>query len=198
MTVTRKRGPGRPRDEATDTAILDAAVAELIERGYLAASMESVAARAGVAKTTLYRRYSGFHELALAAMRTFDEPVQDPPDGTVREQVLWLLDGMRRKWGNPRYAAIMRRVAADATSSPELYRNSRDQLIGAYVRAMNAVLRRGMDEGLIRPDVEPEWIRQMLVSPIMSAALTMKDRVTRAQVELTVDTVLAGLAPSAQ
>ena len=196
--TTGKRGPGRPRDEATDAAILDAAVAELIERGYLAASMESVAARAGVAKTTLYRRYPGFHELALDAMRTFEEPAQEPPDGTVREQVLWLVDGMRRKWGNPRYAAIMRRVAADATSNPELYRTSRDQLIGAYVRAMNAVLRRAMDEGMIRADVEPEWIRQMLVSPIMSAALTLKDRVTRAQIELTVDTVLAGLAPRAE
>jgi AcrR family transcriptional regulator len=198
VTTIRKRAPGRPRNEATDAAILEAAIDELIERGFLAASMESVAARAGVAKTTLYRRWPSFHELALAAMQTFEAPLDPAPDGSVRDQLLCLLDGMRRKWGDPRYAAIMRRVAADGTCNPQLYRSSRDRLIGPHVRAMNAVIRRGIDQGLIRSDIDIEWVRQLLASPILAATLTLKDRVTTAQLELTVDTVLAGLAPSAQ
>ena len=55
--TTATRGPGRPRSESIDTAIMAATIDELIERGFLAASMESIAQRAGVAKTTLYRRW---------------------------------------------------------------------------------------------------------------------------------------------
>lgn len=160
--------------------------------------MESIAARAGVAKTTLYRRYTRLDELAIAAMQTFEEPMEAADEGTVREQLLSLLDVMRRKWSNPRYAALMRRVAADGTTQPETYRRARDRLIGPHVRAMNAVIARAVDEGLIAPDVDVTWVRQLLVSPIMASALTLKDRVTRAQLELTVDTVLRGLAPKAE
>jgi AcrR family transcriptional regulator len=198
MSLAAKRGPGRPRNEATDAAILAAAVAELSERGFLAASMESIAARAGVAKTTVYRRWPSIDELTIAAISTFEQAQLEPPDGSVRDQLLWLLEGMRAKWTDPQYAAMMRRVAADGTTQPEIYRKSRDRVIGPVVRTMNAVLRRGIDEGVIRGGVELEWIRQMLVSPIMAATLTLKKRVTRAQVELTLDTVLAGLAPSAE
>jgi hypothetical protein len=56
-------------------------------------------------------------------------------------------------------------------------------------------LQTAVDAGLIRRDVELEWIRQLLVAPILSAALTHRDRVTQAQVEFIVDTVLAGLRP---
>jgi AcrR family transcriptional regulator len=196
--TAHKRGPGRPRNEATDAAILEAAIDELIERGFLAATMESVAERAGVAKTTLYRRWPNRDELAIAAMRSFEEPMDRVPDGSVRDQILCLLEVMRRRWGNPRYAAIMRRAAADGSSNPELYRRSRDRLVGPYARMMNEFIARGQQEGLIRKDVEAEWVRQLLVSPIMAASLTLKERVTRAQLELTVDTVLRGIAPTAE
>ena len=198
MTAIDKRGPGRPRNEAIDAAILEATVDELIERGFIAMSMESIAARAGVAKTTLYRRWSNQGELALAAMRTFETAAAPPPEGTVRDQLIWLLDAMRRKWGNPRYAAMMRRVAADGTTSPDVYRRSRDHLIGPHIRLMNAVLTRAMDNGVIRADVEVEHVRQLLTSPVMAAALTLKERVTRTQLEFTVDTVLRGLAVAAK
>jgi AcrR family transcriptional regulator len=198
MTTVERRGPGRPRDEAIDVAILEATIDELIERGFIAASMESIAARAGIAKTTLYRRWSNTTELAVAAMRSFEEDVEAPPEGTVRDQLVCLIDVMRRRWGNPRYAAVMRRVAADGSMQPETYKGARERLVGPYVRMTNKVLRRGVEEGIIRADVELEFIRQMLVSPIMAAALTHKERLSRGQIELTVDTVLAGLAPSAQ
>jgi AcrR family transcriptional regulator len=193
--VTTGLRRGRPRDEAIDAAILAAMVDELIERGFVSASMEGVAGRAGVAKTTLYRRWPQIADLALAAMQSFEVVVDDPPHGSPRDQLAWLLDGMRRKWNDPRYAALMRRVAADGTVSPEVYRHTRDRLIGPHVRRMNAVLHRAVDEGVIRPDVDVAWVRQMLVAPIMAAALTHKDRLGAAQVNATLDTVLRGLAP---
>lgn len=179
-----------------DAAILDAAIDEFIDKGYLALSMEAVAARAGVAKTTLYRRWPTMEELAVAAICHLgtgeDEPL--PAAGSLRGELLALLDGMRRKWNDPRYGAVMRRAAADATQRPELYSQMRDRIVGSKIAAMDALLRRAVDEGVIRKDVDLDWVRQMITSPIMAATFTLKQRVSRGQLEFVLDTVLAGLA----
>lgn len=195
MAETIARRPGRPRSEAIDAAIRDATIDELIDRGFLALSMEAVAARAGIAKTTLYRRWPGPLDLALDAMRGFQVDADEPPDGTAREVLLFMLERMRRTWSDPRYGAVMRRVAADGTQQPEVYRACRDRLIAPRVRAMDQALERAVDEGLIRPDADLAWVRQLLCAPIMASVLTLKERVTRAQVEFTLDAVLRGVAP---
>jgi AcrR family transcriptional regulator len=190
------RGRGRPRDTSIDTAILEATVEELIERGFIGLSMEAVAARAGVAKTTVYRRWPGTQELAREAMRSLVvKPAGAPPAGSARGAVLFILDRMRRTWADPRFAALMRRVAADGTSQPEVYRSCRDRLIRPQLAAMNVELARAVDEGLIRADADLDWVRQLITAPILAAALTRRERVTRAQVEYNLDTVLRGVAP---
>ncbi len=186
---------GRPRDEAIDVAIIDAAIEELVARGFAGLSMEAIAARAGIAKTTLYRRWPNTVELGIAALRSFEQVTDRPPEGSVRDQLVCLVDVMRRKWNDPRYGAIMRRLTGDAVSHPQAYKQGRNRLVTPHLTLLDEVLRRGMDEGLIRPDVNLLWARRLLTAPIMAATLTMQDRVTRAEIEATIDTVLRGLAP---
>jgi AcrR family transcriptional regulator len=199
MTATRK--PGRPRDESIDTAILDAVVEEFIDKGFAGLSIEAIAARAGVAKTTIYRRWPTLEELCVGAICAItDAALTDPDDAPidtadVRGELLAQLERMRRKWGNPRFAALMRRAAADAIAQPEVYHRMRERLAGRPIAAMDRTLQRAVDEGLIRADTDIDWARQTLTAPIMSATLTMRTRVTRAQMEFTLDTVLRGLAP---
>jgi AcrR family transcriptional regulator len=64
---------GRPRDEQADGAILDAALVVLSEQGYGGLRMEGVAAKAGVAKATVYRRWSDKLSLAIAAIERLPE-----------------------------------------------------------------------------------------------------------------------------
>ena len=108
------------------------------------------------------------------------------------------VDGMRRKWNDPTYRAIMRRVTGDGVANPEAYRQARDKLISPHLAALDNVLRRGVEEGLIRPELDLGWIRQMMTAPIMAATLTFKERVTRGQIETSVDVVLRGAARVAQ
>ena len=63
-----KRGPGRPKDEAKGSAILDAGWTLVLERGVGAVSIEAIAARAGVAKMTVYKHFTDKHALFEAAM----------------------------------------------------------------------------------------------------------------------------------
>src|SRR5260370_41345476 len=67
-----RSGPGRPRKPATDQAILQAAVELFIQSGSEGVNVEQIAARAGVARTTVYRRWSSKEALlaqAIAAAR---------------------------------------------------------------------------------------------------------------------------------
>ena len=61
------RRPGRPRSERAEQAILDAAIEAVGENGIDGVSCEDVAARAGVGKATLYRRWTGKEDLLIAA-----------------------------------------------------------------------------------------------------------------------------------
>jgi AcrR family transcriptional regulator len=197
MTELASRRPGRPRDESIDAAILDACIDELIERGYNGLSVEAIAARAGVAKTTLYRRWPNVDDLVLESLQAFEPKTdgEEPQLAAGREELLYLADRMRRTWNNPRYASLMRRVAADGNATPGVYLHFRNQLLRPRVERMNRALRRAVDAGIIRPDTDLDWVRMMIVAPILASAMTHKDRVSPTHLALTIDTVLTGVAP---
>jgi AcrR family transcriptional regulator len=89
---------GRPRDVNRDVAILDAALLLLTEVGYDQLSMESIAGRAGVAKTTIYRRYSDKAALVAAAVeyRSSSTPPEPGPGG-LRDNLLTLVRWLGRQ-----------------------------------------------------------------------------------------------------
>ncbi|WP_375482215.1 TetR/AcrR family transcriptional regulator [uncultured Jatrophihabitans sp.] len=194
MTATETRR-GRPRSEAIDAAILDATVDELVDHGRNGLSMERVADRAGVAKTTVYRRYPDADEMIVAALRGMKGGPPTMPDAGVRDQLVALLDSMRQTWSEPRFAAVMRRVAADGTTAPEAYAEHRERLVGPHIARFREVLEQGVVQGLIRGDVDLEWVRTMIVAPVTATTMTLRPAMTAAQVETTVDTVLRGVAP---
>ncbi len=86
----------RRRGEELETAILDAAWAELVEAGFPKLTMESVAARAGTSVPVLYRRWSGKEALVLAAIERYriSHPVVVPDTGSLRGDLLALLKSM--------------------------------------------------------------------------------------------------------
>lgn len=192
-SVERRRG--RPRSEAVDEAILNATVEVLTEQGFLAFSVEAVAARAGVAKTTIYRRWPNKDDLVMDAVVCFKGPSPDPPGDSVRGDLLWMLNRMRESWFAGRMGRLMGRLAADGIERPDLYREGRDRFVAPRHAVMRRIIERGVAEGSVRADVDPEWVIAMIVSPIISAALTHQDPISRRQVEFIVDTVLRGVQP---
>jgi AcrR family transcriptional regulator len=86
--VTEPARLGRKRDASRDAAILDAALAELAESGYAGMTTDAVAARAGVGKAAMYRRWPSKAELALDAVARLDgasiDPEAIPDTGSLR------------------------------------------------------------------------------------------------------------------
>jgi AcrR family transcriptional regulator len=114
-TAVARPGGRTARVRAT---VLDATVAELIEHGYVALSVEGVAARAGVNKTTLYRRWGGKDSLIVDAVETFAAAQADVPDsGDIDEDLqLWASSILRTLTG-PVSGSLIRAVFGGAGDS---------------------------------------------------------------------------------
>src|ERR1019366_8162530 len=88
------RRPGRPRSEQADKAIIDAALSLFAETGPEGLCIEKVAARAGVGKATIYRRWHGKEDLMLDALTALKTPLPEPKGKSVRSDLIALLDAL--------------------------------------------------------------------------------------------------------
>ena len=123
-TETMRRVPGRPRSSAADEAILEATVDVFAEVGLEALTMEGVAARAGVGKNTLYRRYPNKLDLVVSAVRCYTNVGAAPPDtGTTRGDVQAIVEDLvaivdRTPMGRMLPILIAARTRAPSSTSP--------------------------------------------------------------------------------
>lgn len=186
---------GRPRSEEAEQAIIDATIDLLADTGYLGLSIEAIAAHAGVAKTTVYRRWPGKDELVLDALSRLKGPLATPPGRDVREDLIYLLEHLRAQWISGVHGRLMHRVSVDGWDRPELYHRFRERLIAPRTRIMLDVLQRGVDEGVIRPGADLRALHELLVSPTLAAAFTHQQLPSRERLAFYVDTVLAGVRP---
>ncbi len=191
------RTPGRPRSEQAERAILTATLDLLAEHGVTGLTMEAVAARAGVAKTTVYRRWSTKEELVVDTLVQLKGPVQAAPAGPVRESLCLLLNRMRAGWQTGGTAGLMRRLIGEADDYPQLTEAYWRRVVGPRRQVLREVLERGVDAGLIGPDADLDLMIEVLVAPLLVRTVIRPVPVTDDQVAAIVDAVLAGAAPAA-
>ncbi|MGW9433136.1 TetR/AcrR family transcriptional regulator [Streptomyces decoyicus] len=190
---------GRPRSAAADSAIIEA-VLRLIEDGVSIGelSMERIAREAGVGKATVYRRWSGKSALMLDVMRSLDVP-SPPLDGTsVRDDLVALLEFLRRRGLAKRSSALLRTVVSHVQAQPELWAEYHETVVRARHEALLAVLRRGVANGEIRTDHDLETIADLFVGPMLARAILheWKELPESLSADI-VDMVLEGVRPAA-
>ncbi|MEO3857670.1 TetR/AcrR family transcriptional regulator [Acrocarpospora sp. B8E8] len=164
MTVMGTARPaGRPRSERAEKAIVDATL-DLIGEGTSVSelSIEAVAARAGVGKTTIYRRWANKEELVGDALATLKAPLPVVEGRTVREDLVAYLDVMRQDTLTLRTRCIMNIAMSEPDRHPNLYERFHKTAIEPRRAAMRAVLERGVATGELRPDLDIELAIGML------------------------------------
>jgi AcrR family transcriptional regulator len=164
------RGPGRPRSAASHAAILRAALELAIEDGLAGMTIEAVAARAGVGKTTIYRRWSSKHELVAAAVRFIAHDLQTPDLGSVRDDYLALAGAALASLA-PGALKLMPRLMLEAADDPELFAVCREVLIDPRRAALGAIVARGIERGEVRGDVDIDVAVDVLIAPMIYRAL---------------------------
>ncbi|HEY8471900.1 MAG TPA: TetR/AcrR family transcriptional regulator [Natronosporangium sp.] len=195
--ATTPRSPGRPRSARADEAIIDA-VLGLLSEGHTVEglTMEAVAARAGVGKATIYRRWSGKEALLVDALGSLKGPLPSLPGESVREDLIVLLGWTGGKKKDQRFANIMSCLVPDVHHSPERYRLYQG-MVEPRRELTREVLRRGIRTGELRPDLDIEVAVSVLTAPVLIQRMLRWNPKLDAQKlpEQVVDTVLAGIAP---
>lgn len=185
---------GRPRDRATDEAVLRAALELLAERGYDGMTMEGVAARAGVAKTTVYRRWPSRGNLLLEIARHVAAPVRIRRTGHLRNDLVAAVRDAIRVIDAPVASRAIARVLAEAHERPEVA-----EVMSAFWEERRGklfvLLEAGIREGELRPDLDVGRAADALYGPVWYRFLVTHAPLTSRVAEAIVDAALDGMRP---
>jgi AcrR family transcriptional regulator len=198
MTSTAEqpaRSPGRPRSARAHRAILDAAIDLFVEQGYQGMSIEGVAARAGVGKTTIYRRWPSKEDLIVDAIDELIFEVQPPDTGSLRADLIGLLVQLQNALTTSRAGEVFPRMAAEVAAASPLGLAYLERVIAPRFALLGSVVSRGVDRDELPAGVDLELMRAMLVGPLilwkLMRRLNRED--ARERAEGIVDMVLEGL-----
>lgn len=142
--------PGRPRDPRTHEAILDAARLLLAEVGYTRVSIQAIARKAGVGKTTIYRRWSSKALLVLEALLARSAGLTVPDLGSIEADLRALLHVLAVELDNPLLRKTIPGLLADFFADPELQTLVRQRFIFTTREALSVMFERAQTRGEIR------------------------------------------------
>src|SRR5579863_2505511 len=162
------RRPGRPRSEQAEQAIIEATLDLFAEQGFEGVCVEAVAARAGVGKATIYRRWPNKEELLLAAFGSLKSPFPEPKGVSVRDDLLTMVEVMCADKADPRKARRYALLLGEGEKYPRLMARYKETVVEPRREAMRAVIRRGIQAGELRPDTDVEIAMLTLTGVIMA------------------------------
>jgi AcrR family transcriptional regulator len=190
-----KRPPGRPRSEQARQAILRATLKILGKNGFSDFKIEEVAAHASVGKATVYRWWPNKGALiADAFASSTTRKLRFPDTGSVyadmSQQMRQLIKVFRSRRGR-----IVSAILAAGQSDKDLIEAFRERFLWPRRREAYATLRRGIERGELRKDLDPDLLLDSLYGPIYMRFLIQHDRLTPEFVDRLCALVLAGVRP---
>jgi len=192
-TAAEPRRPGRPRSERADRAIIDAALSLFAEHGVEGLCIEEVAARAGVGKATIYRRWPGKEDLLLDALAALKTPLPELGGESVRADLIALLDAMAADYADPRRARSFALLLGEGAKFPRLMTRYQETVIEPRREVMRGVLRRGVATGELRPDTDVEVALFMLSGAVLARGKHQPEGIAEGFAQRVVDELLQGL-----
>jgi len=189
----RDRAAGVPagrRGASVVSGVLRATGEELNAVGYAALRVDDVAERAGVNKTTIYRRWPTKDELVIDALRHGYEEQQFIPDtGDLREDMLQYIAHLIKRVRDPIPRGAM--VTLHNCSDPAILPIARELLDRAR-DARVQIVKRGIERGELPATVDAEILSDLFSAPILRRLLTFGENVKPRYIEYVIDTVIAG------
>jgi AcrR family transcriptional regulator len=175
VTTSAARPRGRPRSAEADEAILASTLRLLARHGYDRTSIDAVAADAGVARATVYRRYPTKAALVGAALGCMREPAGEDAAGDVRCYLVAALAAMRDSLHQHDGLGILGALLANRRDHPEMLETFRDLVITPCRARTHAALRAGQERGEVRADADLELAGDMMVGAFFAQELAGRD-----------------------
>jgi AcrR family transcriptional regulator len=175
---------GRPRSEEVGRAILRAAAGLLAERGLPGMSIEEVAARAGVGKATIYRRWNSKGALALDAfLAEFQGQQPLPNTGSLRGDLLRAIRAWVRAVTRTNAGPMLAGLIAEAQHDEELARAWRERVIEPLRARHKIMIEHAIARGEVPPDTDGDVVLDLFFGAayhrLLQGHLPLTDRFVR-------------------
>jgi AcrR family transcriptional regulator len=182
-----------PRVARSRAAVLEATLDLLAEEGAEGCTIEAIAGRSGVAKTTIYRHWPSRAALVIDAVRTLMDDLDEVPDtGDVRGDVAAVVQRLGDRLRSGHLADVVPALLAAVDADSQLA-ELMDVYIDARREPMRTVLRRGIERGQLPDDVDVELVADVFAGPMFYRRLVTRRPGDPAYVRALVDLVFAGL-----
>jgi AcrR family transcriptional regulator len=194
---TTTRPPGRPRRALARKAIVDATLGLLAEGGFQAATIEAIAASAGVGRNTIYRRWASKELLIADALRELTSELDVHEGDDIKALLLdWIRDFVG-VFVDPLFGRILPAVLGELQSNPEFARVYWERVVRPRYDALIELLERAVQHGELRADADVEQIADLLAGPPFVRLLPFGlPPVTERYAEELLDTIWGGIAPA--
>ncbi|MFE5873157.1 TetR/AcrR family transcriptional regulator [Streptomyces roseifaciens] len=180
------RRTGRPRSPEADRAILEATRAALVELGWGKLTMGDVAARAGVAKTTLYRRWASKNELVVDAVAAlFDEQLELPDLGSLQADIEGVVLRFAALLERPETKTALMAVVAESTRDDALRERIRDAIVDRQKRLVLLGRERAQERGELPYEEDPSAAARTadLIFDVIAGAVVHRTLVSAERVD---------------
>ncbi|QNP68670.1 TetR/AcrR family transcriptional regulator [Streptomyces roseirectus] len=191
---TTPRTAGRKKDPEIDRAVLAATLELLAETGYAGLTISQVAARVGVYRPAIYRRWPTKQHLVAEAVVTVLGHEPTPDTGDLRADLVTGIGTLGAAFAAPGMSQVLPGLVADLAGQPELRREFLDSVFRPRRASTARRLRTAVERGDIRPDFDMEFVLDALAAPLYYRALFGHGPVTPELTGQSVDMVLTYLA----
>ncbi|WBO63796.1 TetR/AcrR family transcriptional regulator [Streptomyces camelliae] len=195
---------GRPRSAAADAAILAATREALVELGWSKLTLGDVATRAGVAKTTLYRRWAGKNELVVDAVAELFDELELPDRGSLAADIEGVVLQFAAILARPEARSGLMAVVAEATRDDALRERIRRSIVQRQMRLVLQGRARAQKRGELPPEPDPreaartvDLIFDMVAGAVVHRTLVSGKAADEEWVRSFTRVLLGGLASSA-
>lgn len=190
-------GRGRPRSNEVHQRILDATLDVLADTGWAGLTTGAVAARAGVGKAAIYRRWANREGVVAAAIEEIVSEIVIPDTGSVERDLLELMTQAVRLYRG-RAGRLMPGLASAMAEHPRIASAVRNGFLGPRRKALMEVLLRGIERGELRADINQELVLDFLGGAIFYRLLITGTEVNDEVAFHTVDVLMRGLGARGQ
>ncbi|WP_433263948.1 TetR/AcrR family transcriptional regulator [Actinosynnema sp. CS-041913] len=188
------------RSARVRAAVLAATYAELAERGYLGMTVENVADRAGVHKTTVYRRWATIDILIADALDSSRDTEWPAPDtGSIEGDLIAVADEIVTVFADPARRAVPEAVVTAALHSSRARQSKKDFYAARHAQAA-VVVARAVQRGELPPDTDAVELIRLTCAPLYYRIFITGEPVDHATAERSARAALAaaraGLVPA--
>jgi AcrR family transcriptional regulator len=186
------KGPGRPRSEAAEKAILEATLRLLAELGYGGLTMDKVAAEAKVSKATMYRRWPSKVHLVITAFSQLPE-LPCPDSGDLKQDLTEVLGSFLLITQNTSLAGVLPTLAGERARSPELAEYL-DEATRQRREPVKIVLERAVKRGDLPVATDIELAIDLIMSPLVMRIFFTNNPANLNFLKQVIDSTLKGLS----